>query len=139
MNRIRRIEKSETGQALVEFALVAPLLMMLVIGVFEFGRAWNVYQVITEAARGGARAAVVADAGMTQDSVVGMIKSGLSRAGLNPDGANISFTGWRAGTGTPASVSSQYPYRFVFLRPFMGWTSDDAAITLSTAFTMRNE
>jgi Flp pilus assembly protein TadG len=139
MNRIRRIEKSETGQALVEFALVAPLLMMRVIGVFEFGRAWNVYQVITEAARGGARAAVVADAGMTQDSVVGMIKSGLSRAGLNPDGANISFTGWRAGTGTPASVSIQYPYRFVFLRPFMGWTSDDAAITLSTAFTMRNE
>ena len=139
MNRPRRIAKSETGQAMVEFALVAPLLMMLVIGVFEFGRAWNVYQVITEAARGGARAAVVADASVTQDSVVGMIRSGLSRAGLNPDGATIGFTGWRAGTGTPASVTIQYAYRFVFLRPFMGWTSDDAAITLSTAFTMRNE
>lgn len=139
MNCMRRVAQSETGQAMVEFALVAPLLMMMVIGVFEFGRAWNVYQVLTEAARAGARAAVVADAGVTQDSVVATIRQGLTRAGLNPSGVNISLTGWRAGTGTPASVTIQYPYQFVFLRPFMGWTSDEAAITLSTAFTMRNE
>jgi len=139
MNCLRGIAKSDAGQAMVEFALVAPLLLMLVIGVFEFGRAWNDYQVITEAARAGARAAVVADAGVTQDSVVATIRHALSRAGLNPSGANISLTGWRAGTGTPASVTIQYPYSFVFLRPFMGWTSEDAAITLSTAFTMRNE
>jgi Flp pilus assembly protein TadG len=139
MSRLRDIAKSVTGQAMVEFALVAPLLLMLVIGVFEFGRAWNDYQVITEAARAGARAAVVADAGVTQDSVVATIRNALSRAGLNPSGANISLTGWRAGTGTAASVTIQYPYRFVFLRPFMGWTSEDAAITLNTAFTMRNE
>ncbi|HKA59644.1 MAG TPA: TadE family protein [Gemmatimonadales bacterium] len=139
MNRMRRMAKSVKGQAMVEFALVAPLLMMLVIGVFEFGRAWNVYQVITEAARAGARAAVVADASVTQDSVIATIRHDLTRAGLNPSGLNVSVTGWRAGTGTPASVSIQYPYRFVFLRPFMGWTSDEAAITLKTAFTMRNE
>ena len=139
MNRIRRIVKSETGQAMVEFALVAPLLLMMVIGVFEFGRAWNVYQVITEAARAGARAAVVANAGVTQDSVRATIQHELGRAGLDTSRADISLTGWRAGTGTPASVTIQYVYRFVFLRPFMGWTSDDAAITLSTAFTMRNE
>jgi Flp pilus assembly protein TadG len=139
MNRMRRMAQSAKGQAMVEFALVAPLLMMLVIGVFEFGRAWNVYQVITEAARAGARAAVVADASVTQDSVIATIRHDLTRAGLNPSGLNVTVTGWRAGTGTPASVSIQYPYRFVFLRPFMGWTSDEAAITLSTAFTMRNE
>ena len=139
MNRIRRIVKSETGQAMGEFALVAPLLLMMVIGVFEFGRAWNVYQVITEAARAGARAAVVANAGVTQDSVRATIQHELGRAGLDTSRADISLTGWRAGTGTPASVTIQYVYRFVFLRPFMGWTSDDAAITLSTAFTMRNE
>lgn len=139
MNRMRRMAKSVRGQAMVEFALVAPLLMMLVIGVFEFGRAWNVYQVITEAARAGARAAVVADASVTQDSVIATITHDLTRAGLNPSGLDVSVTGWRAGTGTPASVSIQYPYRFVFLRPFMGWTSAEAAITLKTAFTMRNE
>ncbi|MGE5803468.1 MAG: TadE family protein [Gemmatimonadota bacterium] len=139
MNRMRRIAKSVTGQAIVEFALVAPLLLMLVIGVFEFGRAWNVYQVITEAARAGARAAVVADAGVTQDSVRATIRHQMGRAGLDTSRVNISLTGWRGGTGTPASVAIQYVYRFVFLRPFMGWTSDDAAITLSTAFTMRNE
>jgi Flp pilus assembly protein TadG len=139
MNRVRHIAKSEAGQAIVEFALVAPLLLMLVIGMFEFGRAWNVYQVITEAARAGARAAVVADASVTQDSVVATISHTLRRAGLNTQNANVSLTGWRAGTGTPASVSIQFAYQFLFLRPFMGWTSEDAAITLSTAFTMRNE
>ena len=139
MTRWRHIAKSETGQALVEFALVAPLLLMLVIGVFEFGRAWNVYQVITEAARDGARAAVVADAGVTQDSALSTVRHALGRAGLDTSSASISLTGWRAGTGTPASVKIQYPYRFVFLRPFMGWTSDGATIQLRTAFTMRNE
>ena len=45
----------------------------------------------------------------------------------------------RSGTGTPATVTIQFPYTFVFLRPLMGWTSQSAAITLATAFTMRNE
>lgn len=139
MNRTARMVESDRGQALVEFALVVPLLLMLVIGIFEFGRAWNVYQVLTEAARAGARAAVVADAGVSEDSVFATIRHTLSRAGLDPSSANISLTGWRSGTGTPASVTIQFPYRFVFLRPFMGWTSQGAAITLATAFTMRNE
>jgi Flp pilus assembly protein TadG len=124
---------------MVEFALVLVPLLMLVIGVFEFGRAWNVYQVITDAARGGARMAVVADPGVSQDSVFATIRNALSRAGLNPSSATISVTGWRSGTGTPATVTIQLPYPFVFLRPFMGWTSEQAAITLATAFTMRNE
>ena len=64
MNRLALLGKSVHGQAIVEFAVVLVLLLMLVIGVFEFGRAWNIYQVITDAARGGARMAVVADPGV---------------------------------------------------------------------------
>ena len=43
------------GQALVELALILPILLMLLLGIFEFGRAWNTKQVITDAAREGAR------------------------------------------------------------------------------------
>ncbi len=139
MNRSALLGRSAHGQAIVEFALVLVLLLMLVIGVFEFGRAWNIYQVITDAARGGARMAVVADPGVSQDSVFATIRNALSRAGLNPSSATIRITGWRSGTGTPATVTIQFPYTFVFLRPLMGWTSQSAAITLATAFTMRNE
>ncbi len=47
------------GQAIVEMALVLFLLLLLVIGIFEFGRAMYIKNTLTHAARAGARAAVV--------------------------------------------------------------------------------
>jgi Flp pilus assembly protein TadG len=47
------------GQSVVEFALVLPLLLLIVFGVTEFGRAWMTLNVLTAAAREGARTAVV--------------------------------------------------------------------------------
>lgn len=47
------------GQALVEMAIILPLLMLLVMGIFEFGRAMYIKNTLTHAARAGARAAVV--------------------------------------------------------------------------------
>lgn len=47
------------GQALVELALVIGLLLLLVMGIFEFGRAMFNKNTLTQAARGGARTAVV--------------------------------------------------------------------------------
>jgi Flp pilus assembly protein TadG len=46
---------------MVEFALVMPILLLLVFGVTEFSRAWMTMNVITAAAREGARLAVVTD------------------------------------------------------------------------------
>lgn len=124
---------------MVEFAIVLPLLLLLMIAVFEFGRAWNVYQVMTDAARSGARTAVVADPGVTRDSVVAVVQRALGRAGTGGAKATVTVTGFRAGTGTPASVKIELPYRFVFIRPFMGWKDTDASFTLVTESTMRNE
>lgn len=47
--------RKERGQALVETALVVGLLLLLVLGVVDFGRAMNNYIIITNAAREGAR------------------------------------------------------------------------------------
>src|SRR5262245_37054480 len=49
----------EDGQAFVEFAIVLPLLVLLVFGITQFGLAFRNYLSITDAARVGARAAAV--------------------------------------------------------------------------------
>jgi hypothetical protein len=51
--------KNQKGQALVETALVLPLLLLLVMGLFEFGRAMYIKNTLNNAARASARAAVV--------------------------------------------------------------------------------
>lgn len=47
------------GQELIEIAIVLPLLMLLVMGIFEFGRAMYIKNTLTHSARAGARAAIV--------------------------------------------------------------------------------
>jgi len=51
--------KEESGAELVEAAVVIPILLMLLLGIISFGRAWNVYQTITRAAREGAKQVVL--------------------------------------------------------------------------------
>src|SRR5262249_6208093 len=55
----RRLARSERGTAIVEFALIAPLLFLLVFGIIEFGRVLNAYNQLTQLAGQGARAARV--------------------------------------------------------------------------------
>ncbi len=54
-----RVRKREFGQALVEFALVCPLLVLLLMGMFDLGRGVYAYNVVASAAREGARLGVV--------------------------------------------------------------------------------
>ena len=51
--------RSERGTAVVEFALVGPILFLLVLGILDFGRALNYYNTLTQLAGQGARAAAV--------------------------------------------------------------------------------
>src|SRR5262249_51552223 len=54
-----RVRSRERGQAMAEMAIVAPLFILLLFGIIEFGRAWMISNMITHAARDGARAAAV--------------------------------------------------------------------------------
>lgn len=51
--------RGNRGQAVIEFAFVLPLLLLLCFGITEFGRAWMTMNIITSAAREGVRLAVV--------------------------------------------------------------------------------
>ncbi len=134
-----RVWRSEDGQALVEFALVAPILLVLILGLVEFARAWNTQQVLTDAAREALRSSVVANPDFTYDALLGLIDQALIRASLDPDRAQVSVDGWKAGTGTPARIRIDYRYDFGFFAPFVDWVTEDRSLALSTSFVMRNE
>jgi Flp pilus assembly protein TadG len=70
--------KKRRGAAAVEFAVVAPVLIMLVFGMIEFGRAIMVQQVIVNASREGARTAVIEGASLAD--VNGAITAQLDAA-----------------------------------------------------------
>lgn len=137
--RRQPIGSDSSGQALVEFALVAPLLLLLILGMVDFARAWSAYEVITYQARQGARMAVVDDPGIAEADVIQAIRDGLANGSLDPDQATIVIAGFRAGRGTPASVQIDYPHSLVFGGRFLDWLTGSEDLVLSTQFVMRNE
>lgn len=137
--RAWRLVRYEDGQALVEFALVVPVLLLLIMGLVEFARAWNTQQVLTDAAREALRSSVVADPGFTYEAMRAQIDQALRRASLDPDNAQVTVEGWKGGTGTRARIVIDYRYDMGFLSPFMGWATGDRSLALSTSFVMRNE
>lgn len=90
---ICRTDHHRRGAAAVEFALVAPLFLGLVLGIVEFGRAMMVGQLVTNAAREGARLAVLN--GATNDQVEAAVVDTLQRTlGMstgNTDGLSVEF------------------------------------------------
>ena len=138
----RNATKRDAGQSLAEFAILLPVLMGVVIGIFEFGRAWNVDQVLTNAAREGARLAVIETS--SEGDVIEAVETALTNAALDPSVATISVDGVEDAYGSPATVQVEYPYEFTFLGPIMAFLGDGegdtpGAITLTSQIVMRNE
>lgn len=137
----RRRAGGEDGQALVEFALIAPILLVLVFGIFDLGMAWNAYQVITDAAREGARSGVIAT-GATNQTVAAQVEAAvedaIDRTWLKVENATITVVVDPATRG-PLEVDVAYAHRFLFIGPLIGWVSSQSDITLRTEVVMRKE
>ncbi len=80
--------KTRKGAAVVEFALILPVFGILMLGMLEVGRAVQVQQTITNAAREGARLAVVKDT--TSTEVTAAVKSYLTNAGLSANAVSAT-------------------------------------------------
>ena len=138
MRHLRRFRRDESGQALVEFALILPVILLLLIGMLEFARAWNLHQVMTDAAREGARRAVLADVGMANEQTVDSVKASmwrhLAQFGYDPAYAEMNIKGnWKT-IGDPITVELKCPYAFWVLP----WLTPGNFV-MRTEFTMRNE
>jgi Flp pilus assembly protein TadG len=91
MMTTRKNEHARRGAAMVEMALVLPLFLLLVLGVIEFGRAMMIANLVTNAAREGARMAVLD--GSTNTEVNNAVEAFLqSSIGYGITAADIDVT-----------------------------------------------
>ncbi len=126
--------KSEKGQSLVEFAIVVPMLLVLVIGIAEFGRAWMTRNILTGAAREAVRIlAVPAPAGGVA-AASARASEVLVSAGIPPD--NVVLVDAASPFGS-VSVTVSYDFPLVVVGFIPGL--DTLTIPLSSTTTMRRE
>ena len=97
-------KKSERGQSLVEFALILPLFMIVLFGIMEFGRMWEISNLITSASREGARVAAIS--GSSQSQAINAAQHVLSAA--NIDDATVSVSGPNSASEVSVTVTLQY-------------------------------
>jgi len=128
---MRQRDKSVRGQSLVEFALVLPVFLFVLIGIAEFGRAWMTRNILTGASREAVRIAAVQ--GNTA-SALSRANSILSSAGISGASVNIADDGAPYGTCS-VTVSYAFPISVAGFLPGLMGTN----FTLSTSTTMRKE
>jgi Flp pilus assembly protein TadG len=106
MRRTRRTDGADRGAVAVEFALILPVLLLIVVGTIEFGRVYSQWQVYNGAAREGARCAAVMASTFGECTSLGDVQTRIDDASdpyADPPDATIT-TGGTAGGCTNTTV-----------------------------------
>jgi hypothetical protein len=104
---------SERGQSMTEVALLLPLMVVLRVGIIQFGITFNDYISLTDAVRAGARKGAVA---RHFDDPVGATVDQVHRAGTDLDPADLQIdveSSWNP--GDDVKVTARYPYEIKLL------------------------
>jgi Flp pilus assembly pilin Flp len=114
MSRRRPIIRDERGQTMVEFALVVPILCVVLFGILQFGAIYNDYVTLTDATRVGARKAATSRHEENPEAVAEAAAE-KSAIGLDADKVdfNVSATDWEH--GEDVTVEGVYPYKINLL------------------------
>jgi Flp pilus assembly protein TadG len=142
-----RAKAGERGAALLETALALPLILLIAVGIFEFGRAYQTWQILTNAAREGARVAVLP--GLPESAPITRAREYLT-AGQLPLAAqaDIAVTAATVDLGGGATagasrVTVSYPFQFIVLQPVarlvVRGSTLGAPLTMTASTVMRNE
>jgi len=108
MSRRRKMIRNERGQTMVEFALVVPILCVVLFGILQFGALYNDYVTVTDAARVGARRAAVSRLASDPSAAAEAAARGAA-AGLTQSKLNVAVSStWKQ--GDPVKVTVTYPY-----------------------------
>jgi hypothetical protein len=153
---LRKIARGEGAQSLVEFALVVPMLLMLVFGVIDFGLGLRAYISVSSATREGARYAAVGNPagtftaggsgecdGSTSTTVVG--KTCATLKGLDLENIESVTVSYPAGKAPGESVIVQLDYDYQYITPvqrivnFLSFGSMSDSLTISAKTDMRLE
>ena len=138
MNLYRRLA-CEKGAELVEFALVLPLLLLVMFGIVDFGLLFQRYEAVTNAAREGARIAVLP--GYGQADVQARVTQYLAAAGLK-SAPSVAYTAPQAmsvggACVTITGVTVGYPHQFLFIGKLVGLFGGDGFTTQTLTATAR--
>ena len=135
--------RNQRGAALIETAITIPLVLLVSVAIFEFGRAYQTWQVLTNAAREGARVAVLE--AYTDTQVTDIVRNYLT-GGRLPNAASASIQVVRNvpfGSNTASRVTVNYPFQFMVLGPVAKLVQKSstmgAPLTMSSSALMRNE
>jgi Flp pilus assembly protein TadG len=133
---------------MVEAAISIPLLLVLMVGIFEVGRAYQTWQVLTNAAREGARMSITPSS--TPGTTTALIRQYMSDGALaNASSAVVNVnkgSSIAVGGGTSVSaslVTVDYPFSFIMLQPVVRLVAPGATVggplTMRATAIMRNE
>ena len=139
---------SERGQALLETAITLPIVLFVAVAIFEFGRGYQTLQVVTNAAREGARIAVLPSStpADVQSRVVSYLRDGQlamadqATVAVNRN-ASVSIG---TGTASASTVTVSYPFSFIVINRVAnlvvrGSPLGSAPFTINSSARMRNE
>lgn len=134
----------EEGAALVEFALVLPVLLVLLLGMLDFGKAFNYWIDQTHLANEGARWAAVnknPGGGSLQQYVRSQantpeLRDGGTASVAGPIQICITFPNGTSQVGDPVRVTASTTYNWL---PFLGSRLGIAQTTMTASATMRLE
>ena len=132
---ITRRRNRQEGQALVEFAILLPILLLLLLGILQFGVVFNNYIQVTSAAREGARkAAVSRSLGTSAANTAARTSAKNASPSLNLQDSQITVTPSNSyAQGSDVTVTVRYPYSINILGRVV------ASGNLTSSTTMRVE
>lgn len=145
LNHLNARGNRDSGSVLVEFALVVPILLVIFAGIVDFGLMMQRREVVTNAAREGARIAVLPgyDAADVQARVNAYLDNGIA-AGASASAVTTLTNVTLPGVAPPVQmrqVQVDYTSRYSILGPMMALVggSNFGNITLRATSTMRLE
>lgn len=121
------------GQTIVEMAFILPIILLLIMGIVEFGRIFNTYLVLTNASREGAR---VASVGGTDLDIINSVSNATPTINQSHMTITIDPLETERSRGLPVSVTVQYNLELIC--PIINVILPDP-FSISTKTVMRTE
>jgi len=126
----------ERGAVAVEFALLLPILLLILFGIIDFGRAFNAQITLTQAAREGVRAYAI-----TGNPSDGNARTQQAVQGTSLQGAGVGTSTTACTTGSPTTLTATTQFSYVTpvsgILNLLGAASLTNPITLTSKATMR--
>ncbi len=130
-----------SGVAMLEMAIVLPILLLLVLGIIEMGRVMMINQMTTNACREACRRAIVP--GMDHDTVISIVNGYLDASGISQTGRQVTVRNANGQSSRLEDIGSHEPVTIQVQAPYSentwGFTSIMGGKALVSQSTMRRE